>query len=216
MASNEHDGARASACGSRRADDKKRGEEGSARAKGERFCSEAHGGGIWPSADYQAQVDRLREAVGEQIYLAELRDTDTQLGVQVTDRPFLLLGVIDFPRPDPARGLAPHLILLDDGRGVNLGRIARISRRPFQPAADEVLYLDCHADQTLLFAGRRLSQRFIAERAHVLLGQVLGRRAQAPQSQIGEVSPDQPSSHSRKSSPEGPLSAQRDAVQQDN
>ena len=30
---------------------------------------------------------------------------------------------MDFPRPDPVRGLAPHLILLDDGRGVNLGRI---------------------------------------------------------------------------------------------
>jgi len=65
-------------------------------------------GGLWPSTDYQAQIERLRAAIGERIYLAELRDTEVQL------------GVIDFPRPDPARGLAPHLILLDDGRGLNL------------------------------------------------------------------------------------------------
>ena len=137
--------------------------------------------GLWPSADYQAQVEKLRAAVGETIYIAELRDSETQLGVQVTDRAYELLGIIDFPRPDPARGLAPHLILLDDGRGVNLGRIARISRQPFQPAANEVLYLDREADRTLLFADRRLSTAFIAERAQVALGQVLGyAEPQAP------------------------------------
>jgi hypothetical protein len=130
--------------------------------------------GLWPSADYHAQVERLRAAVGETIYLAELRDTETRLGVQITDRPYELLGVVDFPRPDPARGLAPHLILLDDGRGVNLGRIARIGRRPFQPAAEDVLYLDRVADRTLLFGDRRLSKAFVAERARAALGQVLG------------------------------------------
>lgn len=130
--------------------------------------------GLWPPADYHVQVERLRAALGETIYLAELHDTGTQLGVQITDRPYQLLGIIDFPRPDPARGLAPHLVLLDDGRGVNLGRIARISRRPFQPTPGEVLYLDREAEQTLLFADRRLSKAFIAERAHTALGQVLG------------------------------------------
>ncbi|MEA1052820.1 hypothetical protein U5801_23850 [Lamprobacter modestohalophilus] len=142
-------------------------------------------GGLWPSVDYQAQVERLRAAVGERIYLAELRDTEIQLSVRLTDRAYELLGVIDFPRPDPARGLAPHLILLDDdGRGVNLGRIARISLQPFQPTDNQLLYLDRAADQTLLFADRRLSPRFIAERTQAVLGQVLGRSAAAPQSQL--------------------------------
>ncbi|MFW6258783.1 MAG: hypothetical protein ACOC26_04750 [Halochromatium sp.] len=141
-------------------------------------------GGLWPPADYQAQVERLRAAIGERIYLAELRETEVQLGVQLTDRAYELLDVIDFPRPDPARGLTPHLILLDDGRGLNLGRIARISRRPFQPTADELLYLDRAADQNLLFAARRLSPRFIAERAQALLGQVLGRSTPLPQSRL--------------------------------
>lgn len=129
---------------------------------------------LWPSADYQGQVERLRDAVGETIYIAELRDTETQLGVRLTDRAYELLGVVDFPRPDPARGLAPHLVLLDDGRGVNLGRVARISRRPFQPAAGEVLYLDPEADRTLLFADRRLSKALTGVRARAALGKVLG------------------------------------------
>lgn len=34
-------------------------------------------GGLWPSADYPAQVERLRAAIGERIYLAELRETET-------------------------------------------------------------------------------------------------------------------------------------------
>ncbi|WP_462321072.1 hypothetical protein [Halochromatium sp.] len=131
--------------------------------------------GLWPSADYQQQVERLRAAVGEMIYVVELRETEVQLAVHLSDHAYQLLGVIDFPRPDPERGLAPHLILLDDGRGLNLGRIARISYQPFQPAAEEVLYLDTEADQTLLFADRRLSQRFISERTQAVLGQMLGR-----------------------------------------
>jgi hypothetical protein len=141
--------------------------------------------GLWPSAEYHGQVEGLRAAVGETVYIAELRDTEIQLGVQVTDRAYELIGVVEFPRPDPARGLAPHLVLLDDGRGVNLGRIARISRRPFRPNADEVLYLDREADRDLLFADRRLSRRFIAERAQAALGQVLGHAAPAPRSRLG-------------------------------
>lgn len=132
-------------------------------------------GQVWPSADYSRQVERLRGAVGGVVYLVELTPTEVQLGIRQTGQPFVLLDVLDFPRPDPARGLAPHLILLDDGRGVNLGRIARITlERPFSPTAAQILYQDDQAVQGLLFADRRLSPSFIAERSRDLLGQVLG------------------------------------------
>lgn len=147
---------------------------------------------LWPSDDYHRQVARLRDAVGETIYLVELSESAINLGIHISGSPCILLAVIDFPRPDPTRGLAPHLILLDDGRGVNLGRVARISRRPFAPAADELLYLDLAAQHNLLFAERRLSRDFIADRARHLLGQVLGRSAQEPvQSLLGpeDISP---------------------------
>ncbi|MCF7980078.1 MAG: hypothetical protein K9L82_19130, partial [Chromatiaceae bacterium] len=52
---------------------------------------------------------------------------------------------------------------------------------------DQLLYLDRAAGQTLLFADRRLSQRFIAERTQAVLGQVLGRSAAAAQSQLGSA-----------------------------
>lgn len=92
-------------------------------------------GRLWPSPEYTRQVEQLRAAVGETVYLVELEATQVQLSVRLTDRPYTLLGLVGFPRPDPIQGLAPHLVLLDDGRGVNLWRIARITTgRPFSPA----------------------------------------------------------------------------------
>ena len=136
--------------------------------------ADAPGAGLWPSADYHRQLEHLRAAVGETIYLVELVESAVQLSVHISGTPYELLGVIDFPRPDPVRGLAPHLLLLDDGRGVNLGRIARVSRRPFAPAPADLLYLDGAAHQNLLFAERRLSHDFLAHRTRLALGDCLG------------------------------------------
>jgi hypothetical protein len=131
--------------------------------------------GLWPSPEYAEQVERLRAAVGETVYLAEIEATLVQLGVRLTDQPYILLGVLDFPRPDPSRGLAPHLILLDDGRGVNLGRIARISRdRPFGPEPTQVLFHDRRSVQALLTRERQLSPELIAQRSRQLLSEILG------------------------------------------
>lgn len=132
-------------------------------------------GRLWPSPEYTRQVERLRAAVGEKIYLVEITATEVQLGVRITGKPYVLLGLVDFPRPDPLKGLAPHLILLDDGRGVNLGRIARITREhPFNPAPADLLFQDGEASQALLWRDRQLSDAFIAQRAKALLGEVLG------------------------------------------
>lgn len=138
--------------------------------------NDASAGRLWPSPDYSHQVERLKAAVGETVYLAEINATEVKLGVRITGKPYVLLGVVDFPRPDPVRGLAPHLILLDDGRGVNLGRILRLSvGHAFAPAPREVLFQDREASRTLLFSERRLSTALIAERSKALLGEVLGQ-----------------------------------------
>lgn len=136
----------------------------------------ASAGALWPSPNYSHQVERLKSAVGETVYLAEIDATEVHLGARITGKPYVLLGVVDFPRPDPVRGLAPHLILLDDGRGVNLGRILRLSvGHAFAPAPGEILFQDREASQTLLFGERRLSPALIAERSKALLGEILGR-----------------------------------------
>ncbi|MCG5512570.1 hypothetical protein [Ectothiorhodospira shaposhnikovii] len=129
---------------------------------------------LWPPTEYHAQIERLRAAIGDAIYLVELVPSPMQLGVRVHGAPRILLDVMDFPRPDPARGLSPHFILLDDGRGINLGRIARISRRPFDPTAKDLLYLGGRVQQQLLFGPRRLSRVFIGQQARRSLGQLLG------------------------------------------
>lgn len=133
-------------------------------------------GQLWPSPDYSAQVERLRGAVGREVFVVELVPTGMELAVSMPGRPVVLLDVLPFPRSDPARGLAPHLLLFDDGRGVNLGRIARVSvDRPFSPSRDQILYRDADALDGLLFAGRRLSKRYIAEHSRVLLARLLGK-----------------------------------------
>lgn len=157
----------------------------------------ASDGHLWPSPDYARQLEALREAVGETVFIAELELTDVQLSARLTDKPYVLLGIVDFPRPDPARGLAPHLVLLDDGRGVNLGRIARITRsRPFSPAPADVLYRDGPVLEHLLFNERRLSPAFIAAQSRRLLGELLGERtattAALPRSDPPEDAPECP------------------------
>ena len=138
--------------------------------------SEVPEDGIWPPEDYLAQIARLRASIGKAIYLAESRLPETPDGIRMTDTPVELVGVADFPRPDPARGILPHLVLLGDGRGVNLGRIARISvNRAFRPHPEEILYREPLLLRQALFGERRLSERSIELRSKALLAQLLGR-----------------------------------------
>ena len=133
-------------------------------------------GEVWPSADYQRQVECLRAAVGRTVYLVELAASPITLGVRQTGQPHVLLDVIEFARPDPARGLAPHMIVLDDGRGINLGQLVRVSlERPYGPSPAQTLYLDRELQQQVLLRERRLSREFIARHARLLLGHVLGQ-----------------------------------------
>ena len=135
---------------------------------------------VWPSADYQRQVERLRAAVGNTVYLIELAASPISLGIRQTGQAHVLLDVIDFARPDPARGLAPHMIVLDDGRGINLGQLVRVSlERAYGPSPTQTLYLDRELQQQLLLRERRLSKAFIRQHAHRLLGQVLGQTSPA-------------------------------------
>ncbi len=133
-------------------------------------------GAVWPGEDYRRQVAELRRRVGEEIYLAEVRDDDLHLSVSFAHRPYRLLAVVDYPAPDPAAHLYPHMLVLDDGRGVNLGRIARISLdRPFQPAPEQILFQDTRLNEALLYSERRLSREQVHRLSRAHLGALLGR-----------------------------------------
>ncbi len=135
---------------------------------------------LWPSPEYDRQLERLRDAVGQHVYLVEVKVSDIQMTVRLGNRPARLLSVIDFPAADPVRRLYPHMIVLDDGRGLNLGWIARISTgQPYEPAPEEIVFQQTPLLQELLFHERRLSAERIAETARRQLAGLLGRSAPA-------------------------------------
>lgn len=133
-------------------------------------------GRLWPSPAYSKQIEALKRAIGKKIYFVELKQTDINMGIRITDTAYELVDVLDFPRPDPEKGLAPHMIILDDGRGINLGRLARISfHTAFDPAISNVLYQDNFLLESLLYQERRLSDAFISARSKEVLKMMPGK-----------------------------------------
>lgn len=131
--------------------------------------------GLWPEAAYRRQVERLRQALGSWVYVVEVSLSRTHAGVSVEDQMVELLDVVSFPRPDPARRLYPHTVLLGDGRGLNLGRVARISvNRAFAPSPQDVLYQEPFLVQELLHGPRRLTRERVQRVTRVALAQLLG------------------------------------------
>ena len=130
---------------------------------------------LWPPAEYHQQVNQLRQAIGEPVFLAELRDTAINAGVKFSDQALVLLSVIDYPQPDPYRQLCPHMLILDDGRGLNLGRVVRVSRKQaFGPPEEDILFQNVEFMGKVLMAPRALSRESIAATSRELLGQMLG------------------------------------------
>ncbi|MFP4132051.1 MAG: hypothetical protein ACLFVF_08050 [Thiohalospira sp.] len=136
---------------------------------------------IWPDAAYHDGVAALRAHLGETVWLLETTFNGWQAPVLHPGEPVRLLAVVDYPEPDPRRGLLPHLLITDDGLGRNLGRLLRVSvGRPFDPAPEEVLYRNGPLVERLCFRQRRLSRAWLREAAHYHLGRTLGRPGPRP------------------------------------
>ena len=134
-------------------------------------------GSLWPSDEYDEQVRYLRQNTGKAIYIVEIKITDINLAVTMQGRAVMLLDVIAFPAPDPERRLYPHMLLLNDGRGLNLGRVARITTgRAFDPSPEDILFQEHQLLKTLLFHERRLSDETVASVSKSQLARILGRQ----------------------------------------
>lgn len=133
-------------------------------------------GYLWPSADYDRQLAEVRRMIGQPIYLVLLKPTDINLAITLENKPVTLLEVVDFPAPDPARRLYPHMLILSDGRGINLGHIARLShKQAFDPDAEQIIYQQDALLQKLLFQERRLSPQSIRHTSRIQLARILGK-----------------------------------------
>lgn len=136
---------------------------------------------LWPSAAYHQQVAQLRGMIGQPLYVVEIDSTEINAGVHFSGKPLVLLAIVDFPKPDPYRQLCPHLLVLEDGRGVNLGRVARISRHSaFAPANDDIVFVNQEFVEKVLFAPRSLSRALVAETTRLMLGEMLGKNPSSP------------------------------------
>jgi hypothetical protein len=132
-------------------------------------------GSLWPSAEYDEQIVQLRRNIGKPIYLVELKVTDINLAVIMLGKALVLLDVVAFPAPDPERRLYPHMLLLNDGRGLNLGRVARITTgRAFDPDPEDILFQEQQLLKNLLFHERRLSDESVSQVSKRQLAHILG------------------------------------------
>jgi len=128
-------------------------------------------GSLWPSDEYDNQITQLRRNIGKPIYIVEIKITDINLAVVMQGRAVILLDVITLRR------LYPHMLLLNDGRGLNLGRVARITiGRAFDPEPDDILFQEQQLLKNLLFNERRLSDESVARVSKSQLARVLGRQ----------------------------------------
>jgi hypothetical protein len=132
--------------------------------------------GVWPSRSYARQVATLHRRVGQPIYIVELTFNGLAVGAVFHGEPRVLLDVVAFPRPDPSNHLYPHMLVLDDGRGINLGRIARVTvNHAFAPDKTDVLYGNRALQHRFLYRAQRLTPRHIARIARQQLRVLLGR-----------------------------------------
>lgn len=131
---------------------------------------------VWPSRSYARQVATLQRRIGQPIYIVELTFNGLAVGAVCHGEPRVLLDIVAFARPDPSNHLYPHMLVLDDGRGINLGRIARVTvNRAFTPDKTDVLYGDRALQNQFLYRAQRLTPRHIARVARQQLRTLLGK-----------------------------------------
>ena len=132
-------------------------------------------GCIWPSDEYDNQVVQLRQCVGQEIYLLEVNFSDIYITLSQIGRALTLLDIIDFSKPDPEKYLYPHMLVTDDGRGINLGRVARVSlNQPFKPEEKDIIYQEKFLLRQLACCQRRLSDKSIHHASKMQLAKILG------------------------------------------
>ncbi len=130
--------------------------------------------GLWPSPEYFQFLERLKNSIGSPVYLVEINLTAINLGMKWSSTPLTLLAIVDFPKPDPYKQLYPHMLVFDDGRGINLGHIARISLRAFNSEPQHLLYTNRSFTQEVLLAPRTLSRESLRATSTALLAEIFG------------------------------------------
>ncbi len=131
-------------------------------------------GQLWPAEKYYQQLEQLHEIVNQAVYIIPLHQSQTSLTFSMSSKPLTLLAIVDYPIPDPENHIYPHMLIFDDGTGLNLGRILQVSiNSPFNPDKEDIIYCDNKMQQTLMFGERRLNEESIRLASKYALGEAL-------------------------------------------
>lgn len=136
---------------------------------------------LWPDENYDAKLEKLQQLIGHKIFLIEAVVTDINAGIHHTGQAYTLLSIVDYPQPDPKTGLLPHVIILDDGRGINLGRIIQISiESAFTEAERNIIYKNDTLLNNLLPHYNPLDKKSLTQISKALLANILCKTESAP------------------------------------
>ena len=132
-------------------------------------------GQLWPTEEYYQQLEQLHKIVNQAVYIVPLHQSQTSLTFSMSSKPLTLLAIVDYPLTDPENHIYPHMLIFDDGTGLNLGRILQVSiNRAFNPDKEDIIYSDNKMQQTLMFGERQLNEESIRLASRYALGEVLG------------------------------------------
>ena len=132
-------------------------------------------GQLWPTEKYYQQLEQLHKIVNQAVYIIPLHQSQTSLTFSISSKPVNLIAIVDYPLPDPENHIYPHMLIFDDGMGLNLGRILQVSiNTAFNPDKEDIIYCDNKMQQTLMFSERRLNKESIRLASQYGLAEVLG------------------------------------------
>lgn len=131
-------------------------------------------GKLWPPNSYFEQLKNLYTMLDKPVYIIPLHQNQNALTFSITGKAIVLVAIIDYPLPDPENHIYPHMLVFNDGTGINLGRILQVSiNRPFNPGKEDIIYKDKKMQNSLMYKERQLNEEFIHLASRVGLSELL-------------------------------------------
>ena len=108
------------------------------------------------------------------VYIIPLHQNQNSLTFSITGKSIVLVAIIDYPNPDPENHMYPHMLVFNDGTGINLGRLLQVSiNRPFNPGKEDIIYKDKNLQKSLMFRERQLNEESIRLTSKIGLSELL-------------------------------------------
>jgi len=131
-------------------------------------------GELWPPNNYFEQLENLYKMLDKPVYIIPLHQNQNSLTFSITGKSIVLVAIIDYPNPDPENYMYPHMLVFNDGTGINLGRLLQVSIiRPFNPGKEDIIYKDKKLQNSLMFRERQLNEESIHLASKIGLGELL-------------------------------------------